>query len=283
MSAVLGGLGAAACFAVSTLSSSRTSRMIGPGSVLAWVALVGLAVAVPAVLLSGAPHRFDGTELAWLALSGTGNAAGLLLSYAGLRRGRVGIVAPIVSTEGAVAAVIAVASGERIRLAGETTLLAIAAGVALVAVARDAAGTGNAARARAPALLGAVAALAFGGSLYATAKVGRDLPLAWAILPGRLVGAALVALPLVIGSRLRITRAAAPLVVLAGLCEVAGFASYTLGARNQVAVSAVIASMFASLATVAAYFLFGERLGRRQILGVAMIALGVAALSALQA
>jgi drug/metabolite transporter (DMT)-like permease len=282
MTAVLGGLVAAACFAVSTLCSSRTSRMIGAGSVLAWVAMVGLAVTIPAVLLSGVPHRLDGTMLAWLALSGTGNAAGLLLSYVGRRRGKVGIVAPIVSTEGAVAAVIAVVSGEHIRLAAETILLVIAVGVALVAISRNAAGT-NPASPRAAGLFAAGAALAFGVSLYATAKVGRDLPLAWAILPARLVGAALVALPLAVGSRLRITRAAAPLLVLAGLCEVAGFASYTIGARSEIAVSAVIASMFASLATVAAYFLFGERLARRQRLGVVTIALGVAALSALQA
>jgi drug/metabolite transporter (DMT)-like permease len=283
MSAVLGGLGAAACFAASTLCSSRTSRMIGPASALGWVALVGLAVAAPAVLFSGVPRQVDGATLAWLALSGTGNAGGLLLSYAGLRRGMVGIVAPIVSTEGAVAAVIAVGSGERLRLAAEATLLAIAAGVALVAVARDAVGIRNSTTHRGAALFAAGAALAFGASLFATAKVGRDLSLAWAILPSRLVGAGLVALPLAAGSRLRITRAAAPLVLLAGLCEVAGFASYTLGARSQIAVSAVIASMFASVATVAAYLLFGERLGRRQKLGVVTIAFGVAAMSALQA
>lgn len=282
MSAVLGGLGAAVCFSASTLCSSRSSKMIGAPSVVAWVALVGLAVTAPAVLLSSVP-RLDGTALAWLALSGLGNAAGLLLSYAGLRRGKVGIVTPIVGTEGAVAAVIAVASGEQIRVAAETILLVIAAGVALVAFARDATAAPDSASSRPAVLFAAGAALAFGASLYATAKVGGDLPLPWAVLPGRLVGVALVAIPLAAGSRLRITRAAAPLVALAGLCEVAGFASYTLGARNQIAVSAVITSMFASLATVAAYFLFGERLALRQKLGVVTIALGVAALSGVQA
>jgi drug/metabolite transporter (DMT)-like permease len=281
MSAVVGGLGAAACFAASTLCSSRTSRMIGPASVLAWVALVGLAVAGPAVLLSGPPHRLDATSLLWLALSGTGNAAGLLLSYGALREGKVGLVAPIVSSEGAVAAVIAVAAGERIRVAAELVLVVIAAGVMLVAFARDADGVRKAASHRA-VVLAAAAAVAFGASLYATAKVGADLPLAWAVLPARLIGTLVVAMPLAATARLRITRPAAPLLVMAGLCEVGGFGSYTLGARDQIAVSAVIASMFAGVATVAAYFLFGERLERTQKLGVAAIALGVAALSAAQ-
>lgn len=281
MTAVLGGLGAAACFAASTLCSSRSTKMIAPASVLAWVALVGLAITLPAVLVSGAPTGLDARSLGWLALSGTGNAAGLLLSYAALRRGKVGIVAPIASSEGAVAAVIALASGERIRVAAEAILVAIAAGAALVAFARDSAG-GSEGSPRA-GLLAAGAALAFGVSLYATARVGRDLPLGWAVLPSRLIGAALVALPLAIRSRLHITRAAAPLVVLAGLCEVLGFASYTLGARDQITVSAVIASMFAGLATLTAYFIFGERLARSQKLGVTVIALGVAGLSILQA
>lgn len=281
MTAVLGGLGAAACFAASTLCSSRTTKMIGPGSVLAWVAVVGLAITLPAVLLSGVPTGLDGRSLGWLALSGTGNAAGLLLSYAGLRRGKVGIVAPIASSEGAVAAVIALASGERIRVAAEGILVAIAAGVALVAFARDTAGGSTSSRRT--GLLAAGAALAFGVSLYTTARVGRDLPLGWAVLPGRAIGAGLVALPLAARSRLHITRTAAPLVVLAGLCEVVGFASYTLGARDQITVSAVIASMFAGLATLMAYFIFGERLARTQKLGVAVIALGVAGLSVLQA
>jgi drug/metabolite transporter (DMT)-like permease len=281
MTAVLGGLGAAACFAASTLCSSRTTKMIGPFSVLAWVAVVGLAITLPVVLLSGPPTGLDGRSFGWLALSGSGNAAGLLLSYAALRRGKVGIVAPIASSEGAVAALIALASGERIRVAAEGILVAIAAGVALVAFARDPAGGSTSSR-RA-GLFAAGAALAFGMSLYATARVGRDLPLGWAVLPGRAIGAALVALPLAVRSHLRITRAAAPLVVLAGLCEVVGFASYTLGARDQITVSAVIASMFAGLATLMAYFIFGERLARSQKVGVAVIALGVAGLSVLQA
>ena len=58
-----------------------------------------------------APH---GSQFGWLAVSGVGNVAGLALVYAAVRRGKVGVVAPITSTEGAVAAVIAIALGEEI-------------------------------------------------------------------------------------------------------------------------------------------------------------------------
>src|SRR4051794_35064664 len=54
--AIVGGLGAALCWAIATLASSRSSRMIGAFSVLAWVMVVGLAVSiVPAVLATPVP------------------------------------------------------------------------------------------------------------------------------------------------------------------------------------------------------------------------------------
>lgn len=83
--------------------------------------------------------------------------------------------------------------------------------------------------------------------------------------------------------RLRLTRAALPLVITAGLCEVGGFASYAVGARHGIAISAVLASQFAALAALAAYLLFRERITRLQLAGVVTIALGVAVLTALQA
>ena len=44
MIAILGGLGAASLWAMANLSSSRSSRMIGASSTVAWMMLVGLAV-----------------------------------------------------------------------------------------------------------------------------------------------------------------------------------------------------------------------------------------------
>jgi len=72
-------------------------------------------------------------------------------------------------------------------------------------------------------------------------------------------------------------------VVTSGLCEVFGFASYAVGARHGIAVAAVLASQFAALAAVAAYFLFHERLTRVQLTGIVAIAVGVAVLTAIQA
>src|SRR5262249_6313050 len=134
--AIFGGLGAAVCFAASTLCSSRSSRMIGSASVVAWVMLIGLVAIVPVLLVA---HRPDlgGKAPLWLALSGVGNVLGLVVVYAALRIERVGIVAPITSTEGAVAALIAAAAGEAIGGGTGVALGAVAVGVVLAGIVRE--------------------------------------------------------------------------------------------------------------------------------------------------
>ena len=62
-----------------------------------------------------------------------------------------------------------------------------------------------------------------------------------------------------------------------------GFFSYTTGARHGIAIAAVLSSQFGAIASVAGYYLFGERLTRVQVAGVVTLVAGVAVLSALRA
>ena len=284
MLAILGGLGAAIAFAVTTLTSSRSARMIGAASVLAWVLLTGFCIVAPWAAFEGLPDGLDRRSGALLVLAGVGNVVGLLLAYSALRIGKVGIVAPILSTEGAIAAVIAALAGEHVAEGSAISLAAIALGIVLAALARDreAARSGKRVTWRVP-VYAVAAACAFGVSIYSTGRASADLPIAWAVLPPRLLGVLVVALPLALSSRLHLTRAAAPLVVAGGIAEVVGFASFAVGARHGVAVAAVLSSQFAAIAAVAAYVLFQERLSRVQVAGVATIVVGVAALTWLQA
>ena len=277
--ALLGGLGAAVCWTVATLCSSRSTKMIGSPSALAWVMIVGLVVIAPLMVTGGVPDALGGSELGWLVVAGGGNVLGLLLVYGALRIGKVSIVAPITSTEGAIAAVLAVATGEVIGVPSGVMLLVIAGGVALASVAP---GDGSGAERRAT-LLAISAALSFGAGIYATGRLSEALPLVWAMVPARVLGVVAIALPLAATRRLRLTREALPLVVVAGLCELGGVASFAVGARDSIAISAVLASQFAALAVLAAYVLFRERISRLQLVGVAAIAVGVAVLTALQA
>jgi drug/metabolite transporter (DMT)-like permease len=278
--AVLGGVGAALCWATTTLVASRASRLIDSWSLLASVMTVGLLVTAPAAALSGVPENLDDGSVAWLAISGAGNVVGLLCTYSALRIGKVGLVGPIASTEGAIAAVISVVAGERLAPGAGVTLAAIAVGVALAARSPADGDTTRRSDARA-ALRATAAALSFGFSLSATGRVGRDLGIAWAVLPPRVVGVGAIAVPLVLMRRWRMRRAALPLVAVCGLCEVLGFASFALGARHGLAISAVLASQFAAIAAFVAFLAFHERLARVQVVGVATIVVGVSVLGAL--
>jgi drug/metabolite transporter (DMT)-like permease len=283
MIAILGGLGAAAAWALSTLCSSRSSRLIEPRSVVAWVMLVGLLIAGPAAAISGVPRALHGATLWWLVLAGVGNVAGLAMSYQALRIGQVALVAPLVSTEGAIAAVIAIVAGEGLAPAVGVALLVIAVGVGLSSVpAAEATGE---ARTRHPesVLLAAGAALAFGAGLYATGRAGASLPSSWVVLSARAVGVVALALPLALRGRLELSRPAVGLVVTSGICEVLGFYSYTWGSRHGIAVAAVLSSQFAVLTVIGAYLVFHERLSRWQLYGVCTVLIGVAALSVLRA
>lgn len=284
MLSVLGGLGAALLWAAATIASSRTTRVVGASSAVAWVMLVGLAIALPGAILVGVPAALDPPTVGWLVLTGLGNCGGLVLIYAALRVGKVGIVAPIASTEGALAAVIAVVLGERIVAGAALTLAVIAVGVALASVHRDeiAADGSGAGDGRRAALLAVTAAGVFAVGLYAAGHVSSYLPPIWVVLPPRLIGAIALALPLLLTGRLRLTRGTAPLLVIAGLGEVLGSISFALGAPSGIAITAVLSSQFAAFAAIAAFLLFRERLLRVQVAGVAMIAIGVGALSYFQ-
>lgn len=292
MIAILGGLGAAAAWAVSTLCSSRSSRLIRPSSVVAWMMLVGLVITLPAAALSGVPARLDAGSAAWLVVSGVGNVGGLVLTYRALRIGQVALVAPLVSTEGAVAAIIAVIAGESLAPGVGLTLAAIVFGIWLASAPEagrtEARPETEAQEVRAPhptaaVLLAIAAAFAFGASLYATARAGDDLPVSWVVLSARAIGVVALWLPLALARRLELTRPAVPLVVASGVCEVLGFYSYTTGARHGIAVAAVLASQVGGLSALGGYVLFDERLSRQRTLGVCTMLAGVAVLSALRA
>ena len=133
------------------------------------------------------------------------------------------------------------------------------------------------------ALLSIGAALVFGVGLVAAGKSAALVPVAWVALAARLVGIVVVVIPLVLQGRLPGHPVALPLVVIAGVGEVLGSMLSAWGSRDSIAITAVMGSQFAAIAAVAAYFLFGERLGRLQVAGVVLIVAGVTVLAAVTA
>ena len=283
--AILGGFLAAMSWATATLASSRTSRMIGPLSVLGWVMAVGWLAALGPALIS-TPVDLDWPKVASMVVVGLSHNIGLLLAYAALSMGRVSIVAPITATEGAIAAVLSVVLGEPLAVTTAILLAVIAVGVVLAAVERAADRPESAATTpshnRRAAILAMAAAVTFSIGLVGSGKLGAaGVPPAWVMLASRTIGVLIIVLPLVLTRRFRLTRPALPLVVLAGILEVFGGAVYVVAATQDIAVAAVLSSQFAAIAAIGAFLLFHERLQRLQVAGVVLIAVGITTLSAL--
>lgn len=289
--AILAGFSTALFWSGTTITGARSSRLVGASSTLAIVMLTGLLVATPFTLLQPLPTDIGAPRnLLALGVTGVGNVLGLLLIYRAYRVGLVGIVSAIASTEGAIAALASVLSGERVAPTIVVALAVIVLGIVVTAssgaaaeeVAESPAPVATRSATRAIAYASA-AALCFGSSLFAAAQVSIALPIVWAVLPARIVGVAVVTLPLVLSGRLTLTRPALPWAVASGLFEVLGITSYAIGARDGVAVTSVLASQFGVVSAVLALIVFRERLNRAQSVGIGTVAIGVAVLSALRA
>lgn len=276
MTALLGGIGAALSWATATLCAAASSRRIGGVPTLAWVMLSGFVVSAPIAAATGWPDGLDAAALGWLALAGGGNVGGLALLYAAMRTGEVGVLASIASTEGAIAAIIAIAAGERPAALTMIGFVPLLTGVVMVAL-------GPRARLRGPApgraralVLAAGAATLFGLSLFAAGRASEAVPIGWVALPARLVGVAILAAALGAGMRPLVAPALGRLALVAGAFEVLGILSFAWGARDGIAITSVMSSQFSALAALGAFLLLHERLVRRQVLGVAVLGAGVA-------
>ena len=287
MVAILGGLGAALSWAIATLASSRSSRMIGPMSVLGWVMAVGLVVAIVPALIAK-PVPLGPSELLGLVAVGLSHNLGLLLAYRALTIGRVSVVAPITATEGALAAAISILLGEALGIEIGIVLAVIAVGVVLAAAERTRGDDANPAKGdrehtRKAVLYALAAAVTFSIGLVLGGRLGAEgMPPAWVMLASRTIGVTIIVLPLLLTRRFRLTRRALPLVALAGVLEVFGGAIYIVAASEGVAVAAVLSSQFAGFAALGGFVLFGERLQRHQVVGVVVIAVGITVLALLQ-
>jgi transporter family protein len=289
--------------------------MIGSRVVLAWVMIVGTIVGLPLALVTGIPREVSGDAVALMGLAGVCYSAGLYATYRALTIGKVSIIAPIVATEGAIGALIAVVLGDTLALGSMLLLGLIAVGVVMAAIetarpdvpagdielAADAlegpagalqhpaagavAGTSPAAgdRTGEAALLAIVAAAIFGVGIVSAGKAALLLPPIWVALSSRIIGIGIVALPLILQGRLTLSRAALPLVIVAGIGEIVGSTASAWGATDSIPIVAVLGSQFAAIAAVVAFLLFGERLSKTQVVGVILIVAGVSALAAMGA
>lgn len=252
----------------SSLVGAPGARLLGPIPSLVWIELTGLALVLPLALAGGVP---DAPRAAWLAAAASGltYVLGGGLWNLGVTRGDVGLVTMLISTDGAVAVVLAIAFGEQVGGAVIVPLLLITLGVVL------AAGRGHVQADRVAVWAGLGGALAFGCTFVAGGHAVA-LPTVWVLLVARATGCAVLVPFAAVRGHIRSPRGAVMSVAGMATLDVAGYGTYILGARDGIAVAAVLASQYSLVATVGGRFLFGERLSRLQTCGVALTLIGVA-------
>lgn len=281
MIAILGGLGAALSWAATGLCAQRAGRTIGEVSTFVWASILGLGLAfVPAAvaLISSPP---PGRTLVALALAGALNVLGLLAQFAALRRGLVSVIVPISSAEGAVAAMIAVATGAPFPAAGWIAFGVLIAGVLITAMSQWPRDDNADLNRLAPVGLAAVAAISFGAGLFFQGKAGSTAPLGLAIVPPSFMGVLLVALPVAAARRVAPSRGARIWLLGVAAAEITGFVCYVLGARNSLPVAAVLSAQYATIAVLVSVVVLRERLSPAQSVGFVLTIGGVTALSLL--
>ncbi len=272
--AVIGGLGAALAWALATLAAARASRELGPWSTTALVIFIGLIATLPLLIIETPPETVATEDVLWLVVAGLGYSVGMVFNYTALAGGKVPVTAPIVSTEGSIAAALAVLTGEAASPLLGAMLVLIAVGVFVVALQPGGGAdvlSGGGARYVGYAVL---AALVFGVGLYGAGRASEGVPASWVVAAGRIAGVALLTVPLAVTRRLRFRGSVLPFLVFAGLAEVAGMYLFAWGAAESIAVTSVLSTQFAVIAALMAHTL-GERISSRQWLGVAAVTVGV--------
>jgi drug/metabolite transporter (DMT)-like permease len=276
LTAILLGLAAAVVWGIAGVVGAHGARGVGAFTVLAWLSFVGVIVVAPFAFVAGVPD-VSPSVWSWAALNGACTVAGLALLYRAFSLGKVGIIAPIVSTDGAMAAVFSImVDGESIRRAASSGLAFVAIGVVL-ASARPDGGTAPAPRPRLAVALAIIASLIFALGFVATGRAAAVGP-AWVVWAARLIGVVVVAVPVALRGGMRLPRPMVAPVVAVALLEPVGFACYVLATRDGVAIPAVLVTQSAVFTAIGGYLFLHERLTRLQLAGVVFSAVGVALL-----
>ncbi len=280
MIAVYGGLIAASCWGISTNLAGASARQIGPASTLAWVGIAGVVLMTPIVGWYGIPEGVTWWDGLLVLVGAVGSVVGLRLTYAALARGKVGVVVAITSTEGAIAAVIAFVLGESIGWTAALGIVLATLGVAAVGLGRHVDDSHEMVRDNRRAGVTATgAALIFGSSLYVSGDVAQRVGPPWVVFGARLLGVLIIAIPLLLRRQLQVARPGIYLACIAGLLECAGFLGFLWGASAGIAVAAVLATQYATIATLISWIVLRERLSHVQLGGIATVVVGVMVLS----
>jgi drug/metabolite transporter (DMT)-like permease len=271
-------LTAALAYGISDFAAGMASRRIAVGPVTAAVIAITLLTAlVSLVFFPG-----DGPNshvLAWGAASGLGTAVGTLSLYRGLSVGRMSVVATLSAVLAAVVpAIVGVALGDHLSPLATAGIVISVPAIALMSWQPDADARKSG---RAGLIYGGLAGLGFALLFIALNQAG-DGSGAWPVVPGQLVALVLVA-PFAWRGRGTVgvlDRTTVLLTIGAGvLSGAANLLFLAATGHGQLAIIAVLTSLYPAVTVLLARVFLAERSTRIQIVGLVMAFMGIVMVS----
>ena len=242
--------------------------------------LVSVLIAVPLVLIQGAPTPSNRLIVIGLA-AGFSAGIGLVGVYSALAMGNMARVAPILATSAVGPVVIDVASGEALTAVAIGGIVLAVVGVSMISVERRRDPGATQTKYLIP--LAVVTALALGMALVGIDQVAGHDP-SWAILLTKLAGLVTVGTVSVIWFATRPTPSvgaeAIRAVVSIGVLDTAANVAFAWASTLvSLAVVAVIGSMFPAVTVILSVVILRESLSRFQALGAIVTLFGAAVLA----
>lgn len=285
MNAALWGSLSSAALGAADFMGRFSGREIGATLTYGAVLLVGAILSTLCVVISGVEIVLSPYGWAMAMLQGVSVSIMCILLYAGLARGPVAIVAPIVAAHPVLVLAINVAMGLRPGTTEWTAIAAILVGGVLIARSAGShpqfAGEAGSAEMRTTVLIALGACLAYVAIVLtsqAAAPVLGELQTLWV---SRCTGLAFVALVLLAQrTPLVVPRAWIPFVGLQGLLDALGYLTFLAGATSASPhIAMVIASTFSVFTVFLAKVVLKEPISAQQWMAIALISLGTATLA----
>lgn len=270
------GLLSALAWGSSDFGGGMLSRRAPLFGVVLATQLVGLLAALLLAVARGEPVP-QGTDLLWSMLSGIVGVVGITSLYRGLAEGRMSVVAP---TTGVLAAVVPTCVG--FVLEGVPRPAAVAGiGAALLAVVLVTRAPGHADDRPSGIRWALLAGLAIGSMNVFIGQLSGAGAFGPLVVIRLLQAVVMVGLIAAWRQPWRIGRDLAGRLVVVGLLDMAGNGAFILATQaGQLAIAAVLSSLYPVVTVVLAITVLHDRLTRSHIAGIALTALAIALIAA---
>jgi drug/metabolite transporter (DMT)-like permease len=249
------------------------TKKLSAVTTLLWANLLVLPGLLIVTLVIG-DLQLTPTTIGWGIVAGISGSLGICALYQGLATGVMGVVAPIASTSVVLPVVIGVVTGESIGVVRGFGIAMAIAGIVLAGglSVREFRSGGHR-----PLLFAGAAAILIGIFLVAMANGSQESALSTLLVMRVTDVGLLLPMVLVLGLTRVPGRSAIPSIAFIGAADLAANALYGFAVHgSEMAITAVLVSLYPVVTLLMARRINQERLNREQMIGVTLAMIGVA-------